>query len=187
LEDRLSTKPAPETSYIVLWSGEDPAFHEALLEDLDSSGIPYADKPIGEEENAPDPLPIDWKPRFGFEVAVHHADFPTAKQILEMLLSEGATADVELPDQSDAPGHDVSSDETLRQPQQGAGREQPSVSVWAGTDPRINEFLTAALRENEIPIRAVKDDELTILYVPPSNAARAREIVREITEGIPPQ
>jgi hypothetical protein len=188
LEDRLSTKPAPETSYIVLWSGEDPAFHEALLEDLDSSGMPYADKPIGEEENAPDPLPIDWKPRFGFEVAVHHADFPAAKQILEKLLSEGAIADVELPDESDTPGNDVGRDETPRQPQQGAtAEEQPSVSVWAGTDPRINEFLTAALRENEIPIRAVKDDELTVLYVRPSNAARAREIVREITEGIPPQ
>lgn len=184
----MSTKPAPETSYIVLWSGEDPAFHEALLEELESSNIPYADKPIGEEENAPDPLPIDWKPRFGFEVAVHHADFPAAKQILEKLLSEGEIADVELPDESDAPGDDVARDETLRQEQQGPGRqEQPSVSVWAGTDSRINEFLTAALRENEIPLRAVRDTEVTVIYVPPSNAARAREIVREITEGIPPQ
>jgi hypothetical protein len=188
LEDRLSTKPAPETSYIVLWSGEDPAFHEALLEELESFSIPYADKPIGEEENAPDPLPIDWKPRFGFEVAVHHADFPTAKQILEKLLSEGATADVELPDHSDAPGNDVGRDKTLRQAQPGAGHEeQPSVSVWAGTDPRINEFLTAALRENEIPLRTVTDTEVTVIYVPPSSAARAREIVREITEGIPPR
>jgi hypothetical protein len=184
----LSTKPAPETSYIVLWSGEDPAFHEALLEELESSSIPYADKPIGEEENAPAPLPIDWKPRFGFEVAVHHADFPAAKQILEKLLSEGASADVELPDESDAPGNDVGRDKTLRQAQQGAGHEeQPSVSVWAGTDRRINEFLTAALRENEIPLRTVTETEVTVIYVPPSNAARAREIVREITEGIPPQ
>jgi hypothetical protein len=28
---------------------------------------------------------------------------------------------------------------------------------------------------------------LTVVYVPPSNAARAREIVREIIEGVPPQ
>lgn len=188
LEVRLSTKPAPETSYIVLWSGEDPALHEALLEELELSGIRYADKPIGEDENAPDPLPIEAKPRFGFEVAVHHSDFPAAKQILEKLLSEGELADVELPDEDDAPENDVRNDEARRQRRQGAADEkQPSVSVWAGTDPRIIEFLTAALRENEIPTRTAIEDELTIVYVPPSNAGRAREIVREIAEGIPPR
>jgi hypothetical protein len=187
LEDRLSTKPAPETSYIVLWSGEDPAFHEALLEGLESSGIPYADKPIGEEENAPDPLPIEAKPRFGFEVAVHHSDFPVAKQILEKLLGEGEPADVELPDESAAQANDAD-DERLRRPQQSVvAEEQPSVSVWAGTDTRINEFLISALRENEIAIRTAKEDGGTVIYVPPSNAPRAREIVREITDGIPPQ
>jgi hypothetical protein len=188
MEDRLSTKPAPETSYIVLWSGEDPAFHEALLEELDSSSIPYADKPIGEEENAPDPLPIDWKPRFGFEVAVHHSDLPKAKKILERLLSEGELADVELPAQDQAPGGEAPSDEARRRPQHNAvAGEQPTVSVWAGSDPRTIEFLIAALQENEIPIRKVNDKELTVIYVPPSNAPRAREIIREITEGIPPQ
>lgn len=180
----MSTKPAPETSYIVLWSGEDPAFHEALLEELESSNIPYADRPIGEEENAPDPLPIDWKPRFGFEVAVHHSDLPSAKEILEMLLSKGALADVELPAEDESRGDETANAEPV--PSVSAG-ERPTVSIWAGTDPRIIEFLTAAVRENEIPIRTVKDDELTVIYVPPSNAPRAREIVREITEGIPPQ
>ena len=179
----MSTRPAPESSYVVLWSGEDPAFHEALLEDLRVSDIPYADKPIGEEENAPDPLPIDPKPRFGFEVAVHHSDFPAAKQILEKLLSEGELVDVELPAEDEAPAGDGTEDQARRL----QSDEEPSVSVWAGTDPRTIEFLTAALQENEIPIRAVNEDELTVVYVPPSNTSRAREIVREITEGVPPQ
>src|SRR5712675_2961726 len=98
MEESVSTKPAPESSYTTLWEGENPAFHEALLQELDESGIPYADKPIGEEEIEPNPLPIDWKPRFGFEVAVHQPDLPQAKAILEKLLSEGELADVELPD-----------------------------------------------------------------------------------------
>ena len=178
----MSTKPAPETSYIVLWSGEDLAFHEALLEELESSGIPYADKPIGEEENAPDPLPIDWKPRFGFEVAVHHPDLPKAKEVLEKLLSEGELVDLELPAADDA----TEAEATKTGPQPGAVGEQQSVSVWAGSDPRIIEFLTAALRENEIPIRANNQGALTTIYVPASSAARAREIVREISEGAPP-
>jgi hypothetical protein len=42
------------------------------------------------------------------------------------------------------------------------------------------------LRENEISIRTVNDGVLTIIYVPTSSAPRAREIVREITEGVPP-
>ena len=184
----MSAKPAPETSYIVLWSGEDPAFHEALLEELESSSIPYADKPIGEEENPPEPLPIESKPRFGFEVAVHHSDFPAAKQILEKLLSEGELADLELPDQDAAPENEVTEYEHRQGVLQGTGaEEEPSVSVWAGSDPRITEFLVTALRENEIPIRTANEDDLTIVYVAPSNAPRAREIVREITEGIPPQ
>jgi hypothetical protein len=184
----LSAKSAPETSYVVLWSGEDPALHEALLEELELSSIGYADKPIGEEENAPDPLPVEAKPRFGFEVAVHHSDFPAAKQILEKLLSEGELADVELPDQDAAPENEVTEREQRQGVLQGTGaEEEPRVSVWAGSDPRIIEFVVTALRENEIPIRTANEDELTVVYVPRSNAPRAREIVREITEGIPPQ
>jgi hypothetical protein len=184
MEEPVSTKPAPESSYVVLWTGEDPALHEALLQELDQSGIPYADKPIGEEENEPDPLPIDWKPRFGFEVAVHHPDLPRAKEILERLLSEGELADVELPAEDEAPDNEGSTVEA--RPSRPVD-EKATVSVWAGDDARIVEFLTAALRENEISIRTVNERALTVIYVPPSNAPRAREIVREITEGVPPQ
>lgn len=68
-----------------------------------------------------------------------------------------------------------------------SGDEQASVSIRAGDDSRTIEFLTTALLENEIPVRAVNEGALTIVYVRPSYAACAREIVREITEGIPPQ
>jgi hypothetical protein len=43
------------------------------------------------------------------------------------------------------------------------------------------------MRENEISIRMENDGDVTIVYVPPSSAPRAREIVREITEGVPPE
>ena len=180
----MSTKPAPESSYVVLWSGENPALHETLLEELNLSQIPYADKPIGEEEIEPDPLPLDWKPRFGFEVAVYHSDLARAKEILEKLLGEGELADVELPAEDEAATNEQSVAEA---PPTAATEEIATVSVWAGDAPRILEFVTAALRENEIPVRTVNDGELTIVYVPRSNASRAREIVREITEGVPPQ
>jgi hypothetical protein len=182
MEEPVSTKPAPESSYIVLWTGENPALHEALLEELDASGIPYADKPTGEEEIEADPLPIDWKPRFGFEVAVHHPDIPRAKEILERLLGEGELADVELPAEDEVPSNAASMVEAPG----GKVHEDATASVWAGDDARIVEFLTAALRENDIPMRTVNERALTVIYVPSSSAPRAREIVREITEGVPP-
>src|ERR1700730_5958742 len=135
MEESMSTKPAPQSGYVVLWTGENAALHEALLEELDLSGISYADRPLGEDEVAPDPLPIDWKPRFGFEVAVHHTDLPAAKEILEKLLSEGELANVELPAEDEAPADEP--------PPSAAVEEQPSVPVWAGSDPRTIEFLTA--------------------------------------------
>jgi hypothetical protein len=182
MEESVSTKPAPESSYTTLWEGENPAFHEALLQELEESGIPYADKPIGEGEIEPDPLPIELKPRFGFEVAVHQPDLPQAKAILEKLLSEGELADMELTN-----AEDEVEGESTPEPQAGQAGERASVSVWAGDDPRTIEFLTTALRENEIRIRAVDKGGLTVVYVAPSNADRAREIVREIIEGVPPR
>src|SRR5882762_9052275 len=134
MEESVSTKPAPESSYTILWEGENPAFHEALLQELEESGIPYAYAPIGEEEIEPDPLPIDWKPRFGFEVAVHHADLPKAKEILERLLSEGELADVEIPAEDEEPSNAESIVEASPSP---AVDEQATISVWAGDDARI--------------------------------------------------
>jgi hypothetical protein len=115
---------------------------------------------------------------------VHQPDLPQAKAILEKLLSEGELADVELPDAEGETGMGATT------PERQAGEvtaELASVSVWEGDNPRTTDFLMTALRENEIPIRAVNEGGLTIVYVPTSNAERAREIVREIAEGVPPQ
>jgi hypothetical protein len=62
----MASKAIPQGSLVLLWAGEDPAVHEALLEGLEESKIPFSDKSLGDDEVAPtaDPLPIDWKPRF---------------------------------------------------------------------------------------------------------------------------
>src|SRR6266436_1282261 len=114
-----SAYPIPEDqgSVVSVGAGADPDFHATLLEQLESAGIRYSDKVLGDDEVAPtaDPLPIDWKPRFGFEVAVLSADLAAARAILE------------------TPG------------------------------------------------------DLTTFLVSAVNEARAREIVREVTEGAPPE
>jgi hypothetical protein len=65
----MSLKPLLGGSLDLLWAGEDPAMHAALLEELEAAKIRFADKSFGDDEVArtADPLPIDWKPRCGFE------------------------------------------------------------------------------------------------------------------------
>jgi hypothetical protein len=175
----MSASPSRGASLILLWAGEDPAIQAALLERLNAAGIPWKNMCLGNDEVAPtaDPLPIDWKPRFGFEVAVLSPDLTAAQQILEKLLAE-EPQDLEIPEQSAAP--------VAEPPLTVATELHPTVEVWAGSDDKIAQFLTAAMQENEIPIHLENPDDQTRIYVSAANEARAREIVREVTEGAPP-
>ena len=176
----MSASPSRGASLILLWAGEDPAIQAALLERLNAAGIPCKDMTLGDDEVAPtaDPLPIDWKPRFGFEVAVLSPDLTAAQQILEKLLAE-EPQDLEIPEQDKAP---------IEEPPLTVATElHPTAEVWAGSDDKMAQFLTAAMQENEIPIHLENPADQTRIYVSAANAARAREIVREVTEGAPPK
>ena len=176
----MSPEPVMQGSFIVLWAGEDPALHSALLEQLQSAEIPFSDKVLGDDEVAPtaDPLPIDWKPRFGFEVVVSSVDFSAAKGILEKLLEE-EPADLEIPAREEAKAE--------RPVLVVAAETHPAVEVWSGNNDRVAQFLTAAMQENEIPIHLEMLGEQTKFFVSAANEKRAREIVREIVEGAPPE
>jgi hypothetical protein len=176
----MSSKAISQGSFILLWAGEDPDLHANLLEELQAADIPCSDKTLGDDEVAPtaDPLPIDWKPRFGFEVAVRSSDLPAAQEILEKLLGE-EPADLEIPAQDEA--------RSVEPPLIVATEEHPTVEVWSGSDERAAQFVTAAMQENGIPIHLENPGEQTVIFVSAANEKRAREIVREIVEGAPPQ
>ena len=169
----------PQGSFVVLWAGEDPVLHDALLEQLDAAEIPYADKNFGEDEVVPtaDPLPIDWKPRFGFEVAVLSTDFEEARALLEPLL-EREPAEIALQESGAA----TASVEESKP----AAHEAATLLLESSDDSRFVRFLTDALRENDIPLSTKKSGAQTEILVAPSFEARAREILREVREGAPP-
>jgi len=174
----MSTSARPQESLIILWAGEDPAIHATLLESLDAVGIPYKDLRLGDDEISPtaDPLPIEAKPRFGFEVAVPSGDITAARQILEKILDQ-EPAELELPAQDAAttePAPALISETELH----------PNVQVWFGTNETIAQFLVAAMQENQIPIH-LETEEGTRISVSAAHEARAREIVREVTEAEP--
>lgn len=176
----MASEPVMQGSFVVLWAGEDPALHSALLEQLKSAQIPFSDKVLGDDEVAPtsDPLPIDWKPRFGFEVIVSSIDFLAAKEILERLLEE-EPANLEIPARDQAPAEEA--------PLTVATEEHPAMEVWSGSDDRVAQFLTAAMQENGIPIHLENPGDQTKIYVSAANEKRAREIVKEVLEGAPPE
>ena len=175
----MATGARPQESLIVLWAGEDPAVHAKLLDLLNAVGIPLKDLSLGDDEVAPtaDPLPIDPKPRFGFEIAVPSGDITAARQILEKILDQ-EPEDLEIPAQDSAPAAEP--------PLTVATELHPSVEVWSGTNDRIAQFLTAALEENQIPMHLETSDR-TQIFVSGEHEALAREIVREVTEAEPPK
>jgi hypothetical protein len=179
-EKVMCASPAAGSSLILLWAGEDPAFFQTLTDSLNAAGIPSRNMALGADSIAPaaDPLPIDWKPRFGFEVAVLSADMTAAKQILEKLL-------LQEPQDLEIPAQPLATDE--ERPLTDDTEEHPKVEIWNGGDDGTSEFLTAALQENEIPMHIETPDGQTHIYVSAANEERAREIVREITLGRPPQ
>jgi hypothetical protein len=175
----MATGAGPQGSLVMLWAGEDPALHSSLIEELEAAGIPYIDKPTGEDEVAPtaDTLPIDWKPRFGFEVAVPSTKLAEGEKILEKLLDE-EPVDMELPAEDGA----APAAEQAKAGSIGAA----TCAVWSGEDEAQAKFLGQALKENEIPVRAETHGQETTIYVPPEEETLAREIIREIVEGAPP-
>ncbi len=65
--------------------------------------------------------------------------------------------------------------------------EEAKVQVWSGEQPYPREMIEMALRENQIHARFEKGNGRNAVYVMPEDEIRAREIVREIVEGAPPE
>lgn len=61
-----------------------------------------------------------------------------------------------------------------------------SVEVWSGDQPELGELIVASLKENQIHSRLDCTVGKCALFVLPDDESRAREIVREIIEGVPP-
>jgi hypothetical protein len=175
----VATPSEMQSSFVTLWAGEDPILHTSLLEELRHAEIPFIDKPIGRDAvgPSPDPLPIDWKARFGFEVAVSSRHIAAAEKILDKLLDQ-EPVDVALPAEDDVP--------PPAEPPQPSHLSRATSAVWSGNDSERAGFLSEALKENEIPVRVETQDTQSTLYVPPEEETLAREIIREILEGAPP-
>jgi len=65
--------------------------------------------------------------------------------------------------------------------------EDATIIVWLGEQAYPGEMIEMALRENQILARFEKAEIRNTIFVLPEDEIRAREIVREVVEGAPPE
>jgi len=70
---------------------------------------------------------------------------------------------------------------------EGWDADEATVKVWSGTESYAGEFITQALRENQIHARFEKKKGQYAIFAMPEDEKRVREIVREVVEGAPPE
>jgi hypothetical protein len=65
--------------------------------------------------------------------------------------------------------------------------EEAVAEIWSGDEPELAEFIAASLQINQIQFRHDRSGGKHSLYVLAEEETRAREIVREVVEGVPPE
>jgi hypothetical protein len=178
--EKETSKTLASGSLEILWEGDDLALFKCLLEELKAAGIRYFDQALSIYPGVRrrDQFPVQPLMRFGYQVAVLSSNLEQGRRILERLQQE-KPRDMEIP----------ARDEEKLETQQKAMHQDgvPSSEIWSGGDKGLAEFLTSSLEENGILTRVERQGEKVSIYASPEDEVRAREIVREIVEGAPPQ
>jgi hypothetical protein len=180
-----------EDPFCSFWKGEDARIHAELCSVLDEAGIPhntvFRRDHLFNLSNYP-----------SFEVGVPFSLFEKAENtVKEAYCTERDELKRFLPDRSnwiqklpemltpppdeDIPGPPSAGRGTNWYPEDAVAR------VWTSASDQSGDFLVAALHENGIHCRIEKNGNRVELCVRPEDEARAREIVREVVEGQPPE
>jgi hypothetical protein len=198
-----------DAPFTLVWSGSDARIHAEICETLDRQKIPA--RTLRREDHLFSPT---MRPEFEVYVpadlmsfareALHQAD-PTEDDseqpsdsdqlldsgILEIPAEEGP------PDENDGEVGDEERSDLLNFDPQDA-----TVEIWSGQDADVAAMIGSSLRENHIPYRpdpdisdpGVADSNSgpgamrpTRIFVLPDDAKRAKAIVREIVDAVPPE
>jgi hypothetical protein len=187
-----------EDPFCSFWKGEDPRVHAELCSVLDEAGIPhntvFRRDHLFNTRNFP-----------SFEVGVPFSMFERAENAVKEAYGTDDIEDVGSGELK-APllGNDLGElrrlpetltpapeDDIPGPPSAGEGSdwfaEDATVKVWSSDGVQPGDFIVAALHENGVRCRLEKAGSRHELYVLPEDEGRAREIVREVVEGQPPE
>ena len=187
---------AAGSSFVTIWAGDDPLKHGEICEALDRRKIPA--RTLNREDRS-----FNLAAQPAFEVYVP-ADFMDSARnaIKEIDIAEEAAARSSQSGNPEIPAEEGwSSEDEERGGTLDLDPEDATVEVWSGTDVRTAAMIVSSLRENQIlcrsepviaePKSAPRDasDEArpATLFVFPEDEPRAKEIVREIVDAVPPE
>jgi hypothetical protein len=186
-----------EDPFCSFWKGNDARVHAEMCSVLDEAGIPH--KTVFRQDHL-----FNLSSYSPFEVGVPFSMYEHAGKVVQEAYGVEDVNDVGaqevqlLPDRTFGSPRKLpamltpSEEENIPGPPSAGGgadwyAEDATVIVWSTQRGDSADFLVAALHENGIRCRFAKDGQNAELYVLPQDESRAREIVREVMEGIPPE
>ena len=205
VESRQDSSPHEndEDPFCSFWKGDDGRLHAELCSVLDEAGIPH--KTLRRQDHL---FNLNNYP--AFQIGVPFSLFEKAETaVKEAYGMDGSDADAvrslsfpafmpnrsrvirKLPE-SLTPGEE----ENIPGPPEAGGEldddaefrmEGDGTEIWSGVDRSLNDMLVASLRENRSPVRREGSSEKESLLVRSQDEALAREIVKEVVEGAPPE
>lgn len=192
-----------EDPFCAFWQGDDRRLHAELCSVLDAAGIPH--KTVRREDHL-----FNLKNFPAFQIGVPFSLFERAetavKDAYEMDVggtdaAESLNPPALIPDRSrvirelpealtpskpeNIPGPPEAGDEADHHAErelEGGGTE-----VWCGEDTSLADMLVAALRENKIAVRRRISHGRQSLLVSSEEEASAREIAKQVVEGVAPE
>ena len=186
-----------EDPFCAFWQGDDPRLHAELSTVLDEAGIPHTT--VRREDHL-----FNLRNFPAFQIGVPFSLFEKAetavKDAYEMDVAGAAqslTPPALIPDRSrvvqklpetltpskeeNIPGPPEAGDDAEWESEGGA------IEVWSGEDPALGDMLVASLRENKIRVRRETSHGRQSVLASSEEEAKAREIVKEVVEGVPPE
>ncbi len=186
-----------EDPFCSFWKGEDARVHAELCEVLEEAGIPH--KTVFRRDHL-----FNFHNYPGYEIGVPFSMYEKAEAAVKEAFGPGEQEDsgrrelnqlyegiplrfLRQPEEpipltaEEIPGPRTAGEETDWYP------EDATANVWSTDAGEPSDFLVAALLENGINCRVGQHGTCAKLYVLQDDATRAREIVREVVEGQPPE
>jgi hypothetical protein len=185
-EDAVRLLPPPEEDARAgklrsVWIGDSDVECAGLCRELKEAGIYYR---------------VDEQRELGvrgtknrYEIGVPEADYERAKAITGGTDSESEdqAEEQELVGIPDAGTGDASMDDSVRAKGEGGWYPEDATSLaWEGEPADSRHMIEMSLKESDIQMRWETQDGKTKLFVVPEDEERAKEIVREVVEGQPP-
>lgn len=169
-----------EDPICTFWKGDDPRIHVELCEILDRAGIPHTTL------RRSDHL-FNLTTKSAFQLGIPFSCFEKAEALVKE--AYGSDEDFEKGEFSPAALPESVAEQVSQEnwdPDEWYP-EDATVEVWSSGELDLTEMLTACLRENQIHSCSAAEAGRQKLYVLPEDEARAREIVRQVMEGAPPE